>query len=101
MAIINLDNLINRTTSFTIDGELVKVQEISKKMFDEILEIENIEDTIQATQKQLEFLVKALNRNTSGRKFTVKELENWPRAVLVFIWRTLIDRTLDIAIDPN
>lgn len=97
---LNLSQLINRTIKIKFDDSVVNVQEVSQKMFEEIIKIEQLSG-LEAVEAQKEFLLRALNRNTSAKKFTAKEIDELPRAAIIAIWGELVKSSIDTAIDPN
>lgn len=97
---LNLDDLINRPIKIKLGNELISVQEISQKMFEELVEIEQLSGS-EGLAAQKQFLLKALNRNTSAKKFTNKDIDELPRVALIAIWNELVKSSLNTATDPN
>ena len=101
MSIINLDNYINRTVDFEINGKLVKVQEPTPKIYIRIAKYEQIEDAVEIFQEQISIITEILNRNTSGVKFTEKEVENYPQSILNTVMQETTSLRNRAVSDPN
>ncbi|MCW6112419.1 hypothetical protein [Clostridium sporogenes] len=97
---IDLDKYINRTIDFKINGNLVKVQELTPKMFKKVSEYETINEN-EIFDKQLDLVTEILNRNTSGVKFKRNELEELPQSVINKIYTEVVNFTREPLKDPN
>lgn len=99
--IIDLDKYINRTIEFKLNGELIKVQELTPSLFKKVSEYEMTEDPKEIYTKQVELTTEMLNRNTSAVKFTVEEIEKLPQSVVNKIYVSIVSFTKEPLNDPN
>ena len=99
--LIDLDKYINRTIEFQLNGELIKVQELTPSMFKKVSSYEMTEDPEKVYEKQVELVTEMLNRNTSGKKFTTKDLEKLPQSAVNKIYISIVSFTKEPLNDPN
>lgn len=99
--LIDLDKYINRTIEFKLNGELIKVQELTPSLFKKVSEYEMTEDPKMVYSKQVELVTEMLNRNTSGKKFTTKDLEKLPQSAVNKIYISIVSFTKEPLNDPN
>lgn len=99
--LIDLDKYINRTIEFKLNGELIKVQELTPSLFKKVSEYEMTEDPKMVYLKQVELVTEMLNRNTSGKKFTTKDLEKLPQSAVNKIYISIVSFTKEPLNDPN
>lgn len=99
--IIDLDKYINRTIEFKLNGELIKVQELTPSLFKKVSEYEMTENPKEIYTKQVELTTEMLNRNTSAVKFTVEEIEKLPQSVVNKIYVSIVSFTKEPLNDPN
>ncbi|AUM96147.1 MULTISPECIES: hypothetical protein [Clostridium] len=99
--LIDLDKYINRTIDFKINGELIKVQELTPSLFKKVSKYEMTEDPEKIYEKQVELVTEMLNRNTSGKKFTTKDLEKLPQSAVNKIYISIVSFTKEPLEDPN
>lgn len=99
--LIDLDKYINRTIEFKLNGELIKVQELTPSMFKKVSSYEMTEDPEKIYEKQVELVTEMLNRNTSGKKFTTKDLEKLPQSAVNKIYISIVSFTKEPLNDPN
>lgn len=103
----NLDELMDKTIDFILFGELVRVQQPSVSMIKKINKFqmeavkinENNTDVIFASQCDITCSI--LNNNSSGKKFTVKQMESLPQNVHNKILSTILTSVLEDDNDPN
>ncbi|MEW8955761.1 hypothetical protein [Clostridium sp.] len=98
---IDLDRYINRTIEFQLNGELIRVQELTPAMFRKVSEYEMTEDPKKIYEKQVELVTEMLNRNTSGNKFTAKDIEKLPQSVVNKLYISIVSFTKEPLNDPN
>lgn len=98
---IDLDRYINRTIEFQLNGELIKVQELTPSMFKKVSDYEMTEDPKKIYEKQTGLVTEMLNRNTSGKKFTEKDIEKLPQSVVNKIYISIVNFTKEPLNDPN
>lgn len=99
--IIDLDKYINRTIEFKLNGELIKVQELTPSLFKKVTEYEMTEDPKEIYSRQVELTTEMLNRNTSGKKFTTKDLYELPQSAVNKIYVSIVSFTKEPLNDPN
>ncbi|MBE6055838.1 hypothetical protein [Clostridium sp.] len=99
--LIDLDKYINRTIDFKINGELIKVQELTPSLFKKVSEYEMTEDPEKIYEKQVDLVTEMLNRNTSGKKFTTKDLDKLPQSAVNKIYISIVSFTKEPLNDPN
>ncbi|MEG2908119.1 MAG: hypothetical protein RR945_02770 [Erysipelotrichaceae bacterium] len=96
---IDLSAYTNRTVDFMINGKLVKVQEMTHRMYKEVIAYENGEEASLDTQRAL--VIKMLNNNSSGLKFCDKDIEDLPQGAVLRIYTELIKLPRKALNDPN
>lgn len=99
--LIDLDKYINRTIEFKLNGELIRVQELTPSLFKKVSEYEMTEDPEKIYEKQVDLVTEMLNRNTSGKKFTTKDLEKLPQSAVNKIYISIVSFTKEPLNDPN
>lgn len=99
MGIVNLDALMSKTFQFTLDGKLINcnqpsvatVRKFQKRFAEE-------DDDLDV---QTDFVLAILSNNTSGVKFTRKQVEELPVAVQNLIAMTINAGIREVEEDPN
>lgn len=96
---IDLSAYANRTLDFLIDGVLIKCPELSYK---DLKRINAYESNKESTpEEEMEIILWLLNRNTSGKKFTKKDVENMPAGAVARIYTENVYLTRKALTDPN
>ena len=93
---INLDLYKNRTIDFTIGGKLVKVNEPS---FSTMQSFEQVAESGIDGLNQL--ILKIMNNNCSGVKFSLKEVESWNKSMINAIIQAIADDKALVDNDPK
>lgn len=82
--IIDINDYSDRAVEFKIGDKIIRCPELSHKEMKKINEYElNKETTVDDESKIILFL---LNRNTSGVKFTQKDIDNLPAGAISRIY---------------
>lgn len=96
---IDLSAYANRTVDFMIDGALIKFPELSYKGIKRINAYEaNKEATLE---DEMNIVLWLLNRNTSGKKFVKKDVENMPAGAVTRFYSENVLLTRKALNDPN
>lgn len=96
---IDLSAYANRTVDFIINGDLIKCPELSYK---DLKRINAYEENAKSTQEEeMEIILWLLNRNTSGKKFTRKDVEELPAGAVGRIYSENVLLTRKALTDPN
>lgn len=96
---IDLSAYANRTVDFIIYGDLIKCPELSYK---DLKRINAYEANAKSTQEEeMEIILWLLNRNTSGKKFTRKDVEELPAGAVGRIYSENVLLTRKALTDPN
>lgn len=96
---IDLSAYANRTVDFIINGDLIKCPELSYK---DLKRINAYEANAKSTQEEeMEIILWLLNRNTSGKKFTRKDVEELPAGAVGRIYSENVLLTRKALTDPN
>lgn len=96
---IDLSAYANRTVDFLIDGKLIKCPELSYKDMKKVFEYEANENTTQ--EDELRIVMWLLNRNTSGKKFTEKDIYALPAGAITRIYQENVFLPRQALTDPN
>lgn len=96
---IDLSMYQNRCVEFLINGELIKVPEMTNKQYEKVLAYEAKEGA--SIQEQRELVLEMLNRNTSGKKFTDKDIAELPQGAVMRIYTECVMLPRKALIDPN
>lgn len=96
---IDLSAYANRTVDFIINGDLIKCPELSYK---DLKRINAYEANAKSTQEEeMEIILWLLNRNTSGKKYTRKDVEELPAGAVGRIYSENVLLTRKALTDPN
>lgn len=103
----NLDELMDKTIDFILFGEMVRVQQPSVSVIKKISKFqteaanitENSTDAVFTEQNNI--ICSILNNNSSGKKFTVKQIESLPQNVHSKILNTILISVFEAENDPN
>lgn len=101
---INLDAYIERTVDFKLNGEVVKVKELSNALFKKSSEHDKTVETgdgIAIFTERAMLVTEILNRNTTGHKFTQEQVAQLPQSVLNVILQEVQKLTRKGIEDPN
>ena len=82
--IINLNDYANRAVEFQIGDRLIRCPELSYKDMKKVNEYE--QDTTTTSDDEAKMVLFLLNRNTSGAKFTQKDLDELPAGAISRIY---------------
>lgn len=98
---INLDEYLNQSVDIKINGEVVEVLQPTAKMTKEIskLEGEMTEENYLDTKSKI--TLKILNNNSSGKKFTVNEIDQIPFKLQDLIIKRITSMVYEADKDPN
>lgn len=101
---INLDAYIERTVDFKLNGEIVKVKELSNSLFKKVAAHEKFvaeDGGVKIFEDRLAIVTEILNRNTTGQKFTQDQLAEFPQSVLNVVLQEVSALTRKGIEDPN
>lgn len=102
---VNLDIILDETIDFTLNGETIKVRQPSVSVIKKVnkfqVEVAGKSDIDLIFNTQTEVITEILNNNTSGKKFTVKQVEALPQKVQNVIIETVLNDIIKADNDPN
>lgn len=96
---IDLTAYAERTVDFLIEGALIKCPELSYKDLKRINKYESNNES--TSEEEMDIILWLLNRNTSGKKFTKKDVENMPAGAVARIYSENVMLTRKALTDPN
>lgn len=96
---IDLGAYANRTVDFTINGELVKIPELSYRDMKKVGDYEN--DDKKTQKDELAIVSWMLNRNTSGKVFTEDDVYDLPTGAIARIYNECVLLSRKALVDPN
>lgn len=96
---IDLSAYANRTVDFLIDNKLIKVPEMSHKQYKKVVDYENNSDTTLDMQRAL--VLELLNTNTSGVKFSDKDILGMPQGAVNRLYTEMASLPRKALTDPN
>lgn len=102
--VINLDAYIERTVDFKLNGEIVKVKELSNTLFKKVATHEKtveVDGGVKVFEERLAIVAEILNRNTTGHKFTQEQIAEFPQSVLNVVLQEVSALTRKGIEDPN
>lgn len=97
----DLDILMDKTIDFKLNGDLIKVNQLSYKMVRKLDAINKIENEEEKLDKQMLFIVEILNNNTSCKKFKNTDIEKLPFPVITKILEDVAKSIYGIESNPN
>lgn len=83
------------------NGKKLNVRELSVLDWQEMVEIEKLEDATELMDRQLNFVARCLSRNTEQVKVTAEELSKVNMAYVKAVYNVLLMRTSLTVTDPN
>lgn len=96
---IDLSAYTNRAVEFLIDGQLVRIPELSYADMKKVNEYEKNENSSQSDElKMVKWL---LNKNTSAKKFTDEDIYALPAGAVGRIYREVVLLPRQALEDPN
>lgn len=96
---IDLSSYADRAVEFIIKGQLIRCPELS---YGEMKRINKYENNKSSTPKdELDIILWLLNRNTSGKKFTEKDVEALPSGAVQRLYRENVLLPRQALNDPN
>lgn len=98
---IDLSKYADRTVDFKIDGELVRVQELSHTLYRKVVAYEAEPASAESFDKRTELILEMLNRNTSGKEFKLADLDKMPEGALNRIYQEVVYLSRKALTDPN
>lgn len=94
-----IDLTKGRSLEFSFGDVIISVPELTYK---EYARIQDYEDNVNTTREdEKEIVLWLLNRNTSGKKFSIEDLESLPYTSIRKIYFGCVRMTLDALNDPN
>lgn len=94
-----IDLTKGKSIEFSFGDIIVSIPELTYKEYIKIQDYEKNKDTTREDEKEI--VLWLLNRNTSGKKFTVNDLNKLPVSSITKIYYGCVQMTVSILNDPN
>lgn len=86
--IIDINDYSDRAVEFKIGDKIIRCPELSYKDMRKVNEYEKNKDS--TPEDEIEIVLFLLNRNTSGKKFTLNDIDQLPAGAITRIYRECV-----------
>lgn len=69
----------------TVEGDVLQIRKPSQKLFNKIIQVQNMQNDVEAINKFYELFLDILNLNTNGKEFSKEYVEKFDVQIVALV----------------